>query len=87
MALCLRGCPPQMMERVAAERWYGDAAPVTELRPLEGALWCPAEARHRDYYAANPEADYCLFVVSPKLRTLRQRFTYLLQGAPQLQAA
>jgi peptide-methionine (S)-S-oxide reductase len=41
---------------------------VTEIKPLE--KFYPAEEYHQDYYAKNPYAAYCSFVIRPKLRKL-----------------
>jgi peptide-methionine (S)-S-oxide reductase len=41
---------------------------VTEIRPL--AAFYRAEDHHQDYYANNPYAGYCSFVIRPKLQKL-----------------
>jgi peptide-methionine (S)-S-oxide reductase len=41
---------------------------VTEIKPL--AAFYPAEDYHQDYYANNPYAGYCSFVIRPKLQKL-----------------
>ncbi len=41
---------------------------VTEIRPL--AAFYRAEDYHQDYYANNPYAGYCSFVIRPKLQKL-----------------
>jgi peptide-methionine (S)-S-oxide reductase len=41
---------------------------VTEIRPLEA--FYRAEDYHQDYYAKNPYAGYCSFVIRPKLQKL-----------------
>lgn len=41
---------------------------VTQLEPLE--TFYPAEGYHQDYYANNPNAPYCRFVIAPKLKKL-----------------
>jgi len=61
-------------ERTAAEKSRDAAqkrigAPiVTEIAPL--AAFYEAEAYHQDYYAKNPLAGYCVFVIRPKLEKL-----------------
>jgi len=61
-------------ERTAAEKSRDAAqkrigAPiVTEIAPL--AAFYEAEASHQDYYAKNPLAGYCVFVIRPKLEKL-----------------
>lgn len=46
---------------------------VTEVVPA-GAFY-PAEDFHQGYYRANPGQGYCAFVVAPKVRAARRRFT------------
>ncbi len=41
---------------------------VTLIEPLE--TFYPAEDYHQDYYAKNPHAGYCSFVIRPKLRKM-----------------
>lgn len=41
---------------------------VTEITPVE--TFYPAEAYHQNYYARNPSAGYCQFVIRPKLEKL-----------------
>jgi peptide-methionine (S)-S-oxide reductase len=41
---------------------------VTEIKPL--AAFYRAEDYHQDYYAKNPYAGYCSFVIRPKLQKL-----------------
>lgn len=41
---------------------------VTEIEPLED--FYPAEDYHHDYFARNPSAPYCAFVIRPKLEKL-----------------
>ena len=43
---------------------------VTEITPLEA--FYPAEEYHQDYYAKNPMQGYCVAVINPKLRKLRE---------------
>lgn len=50
---------------------------VTEVEPL-GAFY-PAEGYHQDYYTRNPYQPYCLAVISPKLKKLRQRWAEKLK--------
>lgn len=38
---------------------------VTSIEPA-GTFW-PAESWHQDYYAHNPDAPYCRFVIAPKV--------------------
>lgn len=41
---------------------------VTEIEPL--TTFYPAEEYHQDYFANNPYAGYCTFVIRPKLKKL-----------------
>ena len=62
-------------QKAAAEKSKGEAGKVfrdkitTEIVPLE-KFW-PAEAYHQDYFAKNPNAGYCSFVIAPKIRKLK----------------
>jgi len=53
--------------RDAAQNRFG-APIVTEIAPL--SAFYEAEAYHQDYYAKNPLAGYCVFVIRPKLEKL-----------------
>jgi peptide-methionine (S)-S-oxide reductase len=61
-------------QREAAERSRAQAAKryerpiVTEIRPLEA--FYRAEGYHQDYFANNPYAAYCAFVIRPKLQKM-----------------
>jgi peptide-methionine (S)-S-oxide reductase len=63
-------------QRVAAERSVAEAQKefaskiVTEIAPLK--TFYPAEEYHQDYYAKNPNAGYCTFVIRPKLEKLKK---------------
>jgi peptide-methionine (S)-S-oxide reductase len=48
------------------------AQAVTEIVPL--AQFYPAEAYHDDYFARNPNAGYCQFIVAPKVAKARKVF-------------
>jgi peptide-methionine (S)-S-oxide reductase len=43
---------------------------VTKIVPLQ--TFYPAEDYHQDYYAKNPEQGYCVAVINPKLKKLRE---------------
>jgi peptide-methionine (S)-S-oxide reductase len=65
----------QKAERYKAEldqsgAW--DKPIITEIGPLE--RFYPAENYHQDYYAANPDAGYCQYVIRPKLEKFRKVF-------------
>ena len=71
-------------QRVIAERIKKDYAPtlwddpiVTEVTPL--GVFYEAEQYHQNYYNDNPSQSYCMFVVNPKVRKVRQHFSELLK--------
>jgi peptide-methionine (S)-S-oxide reductase len=49
---------------------------VTEVRPLE--KFYEAEGYHQDYYAKNKEKSYCVAVINPKLKKVKEHFAALL---------
>ena len=53
--------------RDAAAKVFRDPI-VTQIVPLE-KFW-PAEKYHQDYFAKNPTAGYCQFVIAPKIKKL-----------------
>ena len=58
-------------ERSLAEAQKGFASKiVTEIKPLK--KFYPAEDYHQDYFAKNPNAAYCAFVIKPKLEKLKK---------------
>lgn len=50
---------------------------VTELAPLQ--RFFEAEAEHQDYYRRNTAQGYCQYVISPKLRKLRDSYASFLK--------
>ncbi|MHC1740061.1 MAG: peptide-methionine (S)-S-oxide reductase MsrA [Anaerolineaceae bacterium] len=50
---------------------------VTQLVPLKD--FYPAEDYHQEYFARNPEAGYCQFVVAPKVAKFRQKYLQYLK--------
>lgn len=46
---------------------------VTEIAELE--TFHPAENEHQDYFNQNPNAGYCMIVISPKIAKARQHYT------------
>ncbi|MFW5883390.1 MAG: peptide-methionine (S)-S-oxide reductase MsrA [Verrucomicrobiota bacterium] len=52
-----------------AQAWFDDPI-VTEIEPLD--TFYPAEDYHQDYFAKNPNAAYCSFVIRPKLKKLEK---------------
>ena len=66
-----------MIRQMAQDKVFG-APIVTEVQPL--ANYSAAEAYHQDYFANNPNAGYCAFVVSPKVEKFRKTFARYLKG-------
>ena len=68
-------------QKIAAEKSKAKAQetfrdPITtEIVPLK-KFWV-AEGYHQDYFAKNPEAGYCSYVIAPKIRKLEHK----LEGA------
>jgi peptide-methionine (S)-S-oxide reductase len=66
-----------LAQKVAAEKSRGKAQetfrdPITtEIVPLK-KFWA-AEDYHQDYFAKNPDAGYCSFVIAPKIRKLEHK--------------
>ncbi|KXZ48154.1 hypothetical protein GPECTOR_30g250 [Gonium pectorale] len=56
--------------------WFAKRA-VTEVAPLK--TFYKAEAVHQRYYARNPNAGYCSFVVRPKLQEFRRKYAKRLR--------
>lgn len=62
-------------QKLAAEKSLNEAQktfrdPITtEIKPLT-KFW-PAEGYHQDYFAKNPEAGYCQYVIAPKVNKLK----------------
>jgi len=65
-----------LQSRVEAGKVFRDPI-TTEIVPLE-KFW-PAESYHQDYFAKNPSAGYCQFVIAPKVRKLQEKAP-VLQG-------
>jgi peptide-methionine (S)-S-oxide reductase len=64
-----------MKEIDGSELWKGRI--VTELSQL--SAFYIAEDYHQDYFANNPNAPYCTFVVSPKVEKFRKNFQEYLK--------
>ena len=62
-------------QKAAAEKSRAEAAKIfrdpitTEIVPL--TVFWPAEEYHQDYFAKNPDAGYCQFVIAPKIGKLK----------------
>lgn len=71
-------------QKAAAEKSLAEAKKVfrdpitTEIVPLT-KFW-PAEDYHQDYFAKNPNAGYCSYVIAPKIKKLKQHFPELKQN-------
>jgi peptide-methionine (S)-S-oxide reductase len=55
--------------KAAAQKNF-DSPIVTEIVPLK--TFYKAEDYHQDYFAKNPNAPYCIFVIKPKLDKLQK---------------
>ncbi len=58
-----------LKSKAAAAKKFKDPI-VTEISPLP--KFYPAEEYHQDYFRKNPNAPYCIVVISPKLQKLRK---------------
>jgi peptide-methionine (S)-S-oxide reductase len=62
-------------QKAAAEKSRAEAQKIfrdpitTEIVPL--TVFWPAEDYHQDYFAKNPDAGYCQFVIAPKVEKLK----------------
>lgn len=65
-----------VMGELAAEQIW-DNPIVTEIAPLD--VFYPAENYHQEYYANNQFQPYCMFVVAPKVKKFREKFTERLK--------
>jgi peptide-methionine (S)-S-oxide reductase len=54
--------------RAEAQKSFRDPI-TTEITPL--TVFWPAEEYHQDYFAKNPDAGYCQFVIAPKVAKLK----------------
>lgn len=50
---------------------------VTKIEPLTN--YYVAENYHQNYFANNPNAGYCSFVIAPKVKKFKKEFSYLLK--------
>jgi len=50
---------------------------VTELRPLD--IFYPAEDYHREYYEKHKDVPYCVAVIEPKLKKMREKFSDIIK--------
>ncbi|MFA6962356.1 MAG: peptide-methionine (S)-S-oxide reductase MsrA [Opitutaceae bacterium] len=67
-------------QKAAAEKSLAEAVPkfskpiTTEIVPLT-KFW-PAEDYHQDYFAKNPDAGYCRYVIQPKVDKLKKELDH-----------
>lgn len=66
----------EVMQEIQNSKVWKDPL-VTELSPL--TAFYVAEDYHQDYFANNPNAPYCTFVVSPKVEKFRKNFQEYLK--------
>lgn len=59
-----------LAEVEAAKIWKNPI--VTEIKPLD--IFYVAEEYHQDYYARNPTAGYCQFVIAPKVNKFKKMY-------------
>lgn len=65
-----------MVRQMEQDKLFG--APITtEVTPLVN--YSAAEAYHQDYFAHNPNAGYCAFVVGPKVQKFSKTFARFLK--------
>ena len=71
-------------QKEKAEKSKAEVAPtiwdkpiVTQIVPAD--TFYPAEDYHQDYYATNPNAGYCQFVITPKVEKVRKTFANKLK--------
>lgn len=67
--------------RDSVQKLWSDPV-VTEIVPLRD--FYPAEAYHQDYYARNPGQGYCVAVINPKLRKLREHHAARIRAGVQV---
>lgn len=65
-----------ILRKLADEQVF-DRPIVTELRAA--AVFYPAEDYHQDYFRNHPAQPYCAFVVAPKVKKFREKFTAKLR--------
>lgn len=52
---------------------------VTEIIPLPDNGFYEAEEYHKNYFANNPDNQYCAVVINPKLEKVQREFAHLLK--------
>lgn len=65
-----------VMDEITRDNLWG-RPPITEVVPAV-TFW-PAEEKHHNYYARNPQAGYCQVVIAPKVAKARTVFGSLFR--------
>ena len=66
----------KVIAELTKERAFKDPI-VTAIEPA--STFYPAEDYHQNYLANNPYQPYCMFVVSPKVKKIREKFAARLK--------
>lgn len=66
----------KVIEQLTKERAFKDPI-VTAVEPA--STFYPAESYHQDYFKNHPYQPYCMFVVSPKVKKIREKFSKRLK--------
>lgn len=64
-----------VLQTFAAKLW--DDPIVTQIVPYK--TFFPAEEYHQDFFNRNPSQAYCIIVINPKVKKLRQKFADILK--------
>jgi len=67
----------RVIDQLTKERAFKDPI-VTAVGPA--STFYPAESYHQDYFKNHPYQPYCMFVVSPKVKKIREKFADRLKG-------
>lgn len=67
----------KVIKELTAEQLWSSPI-ITQVTPLEAFF--PAEDYHQEYFARNPNAGYCQFVVAPKVAKFRQKYISRLKS-------
>jgi len=66
-----------VIDELKKERAFKDPI-VTAVEPA--STFYPAESYHQDYFKNHPYQPYCMFVVSPKVKKIREKFAKKLKA-------
>lgn len=67
----------QVIAELTREKVF-DRAIVTAVEPA--STFYPAEDYHQDYFANNRNQPYCMFVVAPKVKKIREKYSQRLKA-------